>query len=72
MRSNASGAGMGTSGLVGQFAMIEVMGTSPGVLLEIALMHFILPALIAWVTVSLMRRQGLIKAGDMKLEGIKH
>lgn len=72
MRSNASGAGMGTSGLVGQFAMIEVMGTSPGVLFEIGLMHFVLPGIIAWLTVKLMRQQGLIKAGDMKLEGIKH
>lgn len=72
MRSNASGAGMGTSGLVGQFAMIEVMGTSPGVLLQIALMHFILPGLLAWVTAFLMRRQGLIKDGDMKLTGFKH
>lgn len=72
MRSNASGAGMGTSGLVGQFAMVETMGSSPGVLGQIALMHFILPGLIAWATVLLLRRRGLIKLGDMKLEGIKH
>ncbi|MFZ2258588.1 MAG: PTS sugar transporter subunit IIC [Clostridiaceae bacterium] len=72
MRSNASGAGMGTSGLVGQFAMVETMGASPVVLGQIALMHFLLPGLIAWATVILLRRRGLVKAGDMKLEGIKH
>ena len=63
---------MGTSGLVGQFAMVEVMGTSPQVLLQILLMHFILPGIIAGLTAYLMRRQGLIKEGDMKLTGFKH
>ncbi len=72
MTSNASGAGMGTSGLVGQFAMTEVMGTSPSVLLQIALMHFVLPGIIAGVSAMIMRRRGLIQAGDMKLEGMKH
>ena len=41
MESNALGAGMGTSGLVGQFAMIDTMGTSVYVILLI-----ILPMLI--------------------------
>lgn len=72
MTSNASGAGMGTSGLVGQFAMTEVMGTSPSVLLQIALMHFVLPGIIAGLSAMIMRRQGMIQAGDMKLEGMKH
>lgn len=71
MTSIPSGAGMGTSGLVGQFAMTEVMGTSPQVLLQIALMHFILPGLIAWITAYIMRRRGIIKDGDMKLSGMK-
>ncbi|UUM10810.1 PTS sugar transporter subunit IIC [Clostridiaceae bacterium HFYG-1003] len=72
MTSIPSGAGMGTSGLVGQFAMTEVMGTSPQVLLQIALMHFILPGVIAWAVAALMRRRGLIQPGDMKLASIKH
>lgn len=71
MTSNASGAGMGTSGLVGQFAMTEVMGTSPQVLLQIALMHFVLPGLIAGVTAFIMRRRGIIRDGDMKLAEVK-
>lgn len=71
MTSNAQGAGMGTSGLVGQFAMIEVMGSSPGVLMQIALMHFILPGLIAFVVSEILRKKGWIKPGDMTLSQIK-
>lgn len=67
MTSNASGAGMGTSGLVGQFAMLEVMGYSPSVLIQIALMHFIAPGLISLVVYRFMFRKGWIKAGDCKL-----
>ena len=71
MTSNAQGAGMGTSGLVGQFAMIEVMGSSPEVLLQIALMHFILPGVLSLLFSEIMRKKGWIKPGDMKLSQIK-
>lgn len=71
MTSNPSGAGMGTSGFVGQFAMVETMGASSQVLLQIALMHFILPGIIAYITVVILRKQGLIKDGDMKLSNMK-
>lgn len=67
MESNATGAGMGTSGLVGQFATIDTMGASAEVLLQIALMHFILPAIISLVVAKWMRRRNLIRPGDMKL-----
>ncbi len=67
MVSNASGAGMGTSGLVGQFAMLEVMGNSPQVLLEIALMHFILPGVISYLVYVAMFKSGKIVKGDLKL-----
>lgn len=67
MQNNAIGAGMGTSGLVGQFAAIDVMGASPIVLITILLMHFILPGLIAYGVSEWMRKKGLIKPGDMKL-----
>lgn len=67
MTSNAIGAGMGTSGLVGQVAMIEVMGSSPSVYIQIAFMHFILPAIIAYSITKMMRRLGWIHVGDMKL-----
>ena len=67
MTSSAAGAGMGTSGLVGQFAMLEVMGHSPEVLLQIAVMHFIAPAIISVLVAKWMTRRGIIKAGDLTL-----
>lgn len=68
MTNVPSGAGMGTSGLVGQFGAIDAMGSSPAVLMQIALMHFILPAVTTLIIAEVMRRTGLIKKGDMRLE----
>ncbi|MDO5562014.1 MAG: PTS sugar transporter subunit IIC [Synergistaceae bacterium] len=68
MTNIPSGAGMGTSGLVGQFGAIDAMGSSTSVLFQIALMHFILPAITTLVIADIMRRTGLIKDGDMKLD----
>ena len=65
MTNNASGAGMGTSGLVGQFNAVAVMG--PGCIWQIALLHFILPAVLSLCISSFMRRRGWIKDGDMLL-----
>ena len=67
MEGNMIGAGMGTSGLVGQFATIDTMGSTPGVFILILLMHFILPGLISFGVSEWMRKKGLIKMGDMKL-----
>lgn len=67
MEGNMVGAGMGTSGLVGQFATIDTMGNTPGVFILILLMHFVFPALISYVVSRWMRKRGLIKFGDMKL-----
>ena len=67
MENNAIGAGMGTSGLVGQFAAIDVMGGSPKVLIIILFMHFILPGVISYSVSEWMRKKGYIKPGDMKL-----
>lgn len=67
MESNKIGAGMGTSGLVGQFATVETMGASIETFLLIALMHFILPAVISLLVANWMRKRGYIKYGDMKL-----
>jgi hypothetical protein len=65
MENNSAGAGMGTSGLVGQFNAITVMGLDawPVVLL----MHFLLPAVITLLISTIMRRKGWIKEGDMLL-----
>ena len=71
MVSTPTGSGMGTSGLVGQFATYEAMtgaGMQPVIaLLEIALMHFILPGVIAFGVSEIMRRAGFIKENDMRL-----
>ena len=67
MEGNKIGAGMGTSGLVGQFATIDVMGSSPKVFLDILLLHFILPGIISFVVSEWMRNKGYIKKGDMKI-----
>lgn len=67
MESNMIGAGMGTSGLVGQFAIIDTMGGSPKILIMILFMNFILPGIIAYAVAKWMKRKGLIKAGDMKI-----
>lgn len=72
MPNNATGSGMGTAGLVGQINAYQTMvaaGTSPAVaLIEIAVMHFIAPALVAGAVAAFMRKKGFIKDGDMKLE----
>lgn len=65
MTNNASGAGMGTSGLVGQFNAVAVMG--PGCIWQIALLHFILPAVLSLCISTFMRSRGWIKDGDMLL-----
>ena len=68
MTNNASGAGMGTSGLVGQFGALAVMGYSTKTFLLIALVHFVLPALTALLVDRLLRRIGWVKEGYMKLD----
>lgn len=72
MHSNPVGSGMGTSGLVGQFSAYGVMiseGMKPiAALGEIALMHFVLPAILTLAIAEGMRKAGWIKSGDLKLE----
>lgn len=73
MVSNPVGSGMGSSGLVGQFMAYDTMvsaGFSPVVaLLEILLMHFVLPAVLTLAIAEVMRKANFIKHGDLKLEG---
>ena len=72
MTNNPTGSGMGTAGLVGQINAYQTMvsqGGEPGiVILEIAIMHFILPGLLAYGITEAMRKAKLIKHGDMKLD----
>jgi hypothetical protein len=66
MKNSPIGSGMGTAGLVGQFGTIEVMGM--GAMPGIIILHFVAPAILTWVFAKMMRKQGLIKDGDMKLD----
>ncbi len=68
MTSNSIGAGMGTSGLVGQFAMVDTMGGSPRTFILIFFMHFIFPGFISLGVSEWMRKKGWIKSGDMRLK----
>lgn len=72
MTSTPVGSGMGSAGFVGQIAAYGSMvegGMSPMIALaEILLMHFILPAVITLLVSELMRKKGLIQAGDMALK----
>lgn len=66
-----TGSGMGTAGLVGPFetytAMAETGAEAVVIVLEIALMHFVLPAALALGISEAMRKLGWIKSGDMRL-----
>lgn len=66
--NNASGAGMGTSGFVGQIMTFEAMGFSIQVLLYILILHIAAPALISLAISEFFRKKGWIQPGDMKIE----
>ena len=71
MTNNAAGSGMGTAGLVGQIMTYQTMVGAEGatmVLIKIALMHFILPAILVILISEFMRKKGYIQFGDMKLD----
>lgn len=71
MVSTPVGSGMGTAGLVGPFQTYMAM-TAAGTpvvttLLEIALLQFLLPAVICLLLSELMRKFNLIRENDLKL-----
>lgn len=69
MENTPLGSGMGTCGFVGQIGTLNAMESiSKGtVLLNMALLHFILPAIISYVVYLILKNKGIIKDGDMKL-----
>lgn len=69
MENTPLGSGMGTCGFVGQIGTINAMESiSKGtVLLNMALLHFILPAIISYVVYLILKNKGIIRDGDMKL-----
>ncbi|MFD2209539.1 PTS transporter subunit IIC [Virgibacillus halophilus] len=67
LTNNPSGAGMGTSGLVGQIMTFESMGFSMGILISILILHIIAPAIISLLLSEWFRKKGWIQHGDMKI-----
>ncbi len=68
MTNNAMGAGMGTSGLVGQIGTFTDMGFSMTVLLQVLLLHILLPIVLSLIFDKMLRKTGKIKDGDYKLD----
>lgn len=66
------GSGMGSSGLVGQFGTITAMQAAdkggPSMWIGIMLLHFVLPIVLTLIISEFMRKKGLIKPGDLKID----
>ncbi len=70
MENTALGAGMGTSGFVGQLGTLSAMAGSDPVRMwaGIILLHFVGPAIITLIGYKVLRSIGWIKPGDLHLE----
>lgn len=68
MECTAVGAGMGTCGFVGQIGTFTAMGFSGTVLVQILIVHILLPGLVAFATDRFMRRMNWIHDGDYALD----
>lgn len=67
MQTTYEGSGMGTSGLVGQFATLEAMNNTPYAYISILVLQIVLPIVLVWLVDILFRKFHLIKEGDLKL-----
>ena len=67
LKNIPTGAGMGTSGFVGQVGTFAAMGQTPSVWFAIGLMHFILPAIVCLSISWWMQKRGWIRPGDLRL-----
>lgn len=67
MANNTAGAGMGTSGLVGQIMAFETMGFTMQVFWAVLILHIIAPAFISFLFTVFFKKLGWIKQGDMKI-----
>ena len=72
MTNSALGAGMGTSGLVGPLAAFADMSAAGAetwpLIMKIAGLYFIAPAIMSLCIHQAMKNAGWVKKGDMKLE----
>lgn len=72
MENTPIGAGMGTSGFVGQFGTIDAMEAigraDAAMYVGILLLHFVLPAVFTLIFSEYLRKINWIKPGDLKLD----
>ena len=71
MQNNPAGGGMGTSGLVGQLMTWQTMSGQMNkvhLLIIILFLHIILPAVLSLIVANIMKKRGLIKDEDYKLD----
>ena len=59
---------MGTCGLVGPLGVITDMNGGTNMWLGLLLVCFVLPAVLSYIFYIAMKKMGLIKDGDMKLQ----
>ena len=67
MENNTAGAGMGTSGFVGQIMAFETMGFTWTVFIQVLMLHILAPIVISVLCTMYLRKIGWIKEGDMAL-----
>ena len=67
METLPAGAGMGTSGLIGQITTLDAMPSNANTFLGIGLLHFILPVILVLALDLLFRQKGWIKKDDLSL-----
>jgi len=67
MTNIPAGAGMGTSGFVGQIGTFTAMGFTFDTLWKIILLHYVLTAVLSFVFFVLFKKLGKIKDEDLRL-----
>ncbi|HPX84125.1 MAG TPA: PTS sugar transporter subunit IIC [Bacilli bacterium] len=67
VHTDAYGSGMGTSGLVGQFATYSAMGNQLWFWLSVFVLQIALPILLVWLIDLIFRKMGWIQLGDLKI-----
>jgi uncharacterized membrane protein len=68
MENTPEGAGMGTSGFVGQIFTFSTMGFDAQTAISVLILHVVGPALICWIVSEMMRKKAWITFGDMKIQ----
>ena len=68
MENTPEGAGMGTSGFVGQIFTFSTMGFETQTAIYVLILHIAGPAVICWFISEMMRKKSWIKPGDMKIK----